>query len=399
MQLKSFLTPSQKVAVKKIAYPIYRLATGNRKINTQYNYIEFSKPGCHTYFGYYDISPFQGEKIIYIEREKNSSICKVVLNDIHNYSKQYITDSRAWNWQQGIRLRWFPKTDGVISFNDYIDGKYINRIIDIQTKEEKRLDWPLYDIDCNGKYGITLDFGRLGVKRPGYGYTCEPYKEGDLWKDGISIIDIEKNQLVKTITYKELSDNIKKADGVNHFYLNHLSFSPDGTRFLFFWIDEAKGYHQASLGVYDMQTGELIPLETEKKASHYVWDGNNQIICTLLDNIQYARYYRINVNGRSKQLICNNSLPFDGHPSIYSKDMFLTDTYPDTRGFQHIYIVNEKDDTRSEIMKIYSVPMLNLEMRTDLHPRLSEDKRYVSFDSSHDSLRKMLVLSLDKKRQ
>lgn len=396
MRLASFITPSQKVALKKVVYPLYRIASGKKIINTQYDIVEFSKPGCHTYFGYYDVTPFQGEKVIYIEREKRSSVCKVVLNDVRNSSKQYVADSRSWNWQQGIRLRWFPKSENVISFNDYIDGKYINRIINIQTKEEKRLDLPLYDIDANGKLGITLDFERLGVMRPGYGYTCEPYKVGDLWKDGISIIDIEKNQLVKTITYKELSESIKKIDNVNHFYLNHLAFSPDASRFLFFWINEAKGFHQASLGVYDMLSGDLVPLETEGKASHYVWDGNDEIICTVLDGKYNAGYYRFNVKERTKTHICNNCLRCDGHPSRYSKEMLLTDTYPDTRGFQHIYLVNEKKDERTEIVNIYSVPMLNVEMRTDLHPRISYDKKYVSFDSNHSGLRKMLILKLEE---
>lgn len=390
------LTASQKVAVKKLMYPLYRIASGNKKINTQYKVTEFSNPGCHTFFGYYDVSPFQSDNIVYVEREKDSNVCKVVLNDIRNASKQYVADSRAWNWQQGIRLRWFPKTESVISFNDYIDGKYINRIIDLKTKEETRLNWPLYDISPDGKLGITLDFERLGVMRPGYGYTCKPYEVGDLWNDGISIIDIEKNQLVKKVTYKELSESIKKVDDVNHFYLNHLSFSPDGSKFLFFWIDECNGFHQASLGVYEIQSGQLIPLETEGKASHYVWDGNNEIICTVLDRRFVCQYCRFNIKECTKKHICPNSLKVDGHPSIYAKDLLLTDTYPDTRGFQHIYLVNEREDTKDEVIKIYSIPTINLERRTDLHPRLSEDKKYVSFDSSHDSLRKMLVLSLDK---
>ena len=395
MRLASLLSPSQKIAVKKIIYPLYRIATGNKRINTQYKYIEYSNSGCHTYFGYYDISPFQGEKIIYLEREKNSNVCKIVLNDINNTSKRYLADSHAWNWQQGIRLRWFPNSENVISFNDYIDGKYINRILDITTLKEKRLDWPLYDIDSNGKLGITLDFERLGVMRPGYGYTCEPYKVGDLWSDGISIIDIEKNQLIRTITYKELSANIKKVDDINKFYVNHLSFSPDGNRFLFFWIDEQEGYHQASLGVYDIPSESLIPLETVKKASHYVWDGNDEIICTLLDSFHYSRYYRFNVIERSRKLICGQSLQHDGHPSFYSKDTILTDTYPDKHGFQHIFLVNEGKDEKTEVIKIYSVPTLNVEMRTDLHPRLSKDKKYVSFDTSYASYRKMIVLSLE----
>lgn len=53
-----------------------------------------------TYFGYYDISPFQGEKVIYVEREKNSNVCNVVLNNVRNSAKQYLAESHAWNWQQ-----------------------------------------------------------------------------------------------------------------------------------------------------------------------------------------------------------------------------------------------------------------------------------------------------------
>ncbi len=396
MKLTSIITPKRKIAIKKVLYPLYRIATGNKKINTQYKIIEFSKSGCHTYFGYYDVTPFQGEKLIYIEREQSSNVCKIVLNDIHNTSKQYLAESRAWNWQQGIRLRWFPMSVNKISFNDFVDGKYINRIVNIDTKEERQLDWPLYDISPDGKFGITLDFERLGVMRPGYGYTCEPYMVGDLWQDGISIIDIEKNQLVKKITYKELSDNIKEVDDVSHFYINHLSFSPDGTKFLFFWIDEAKGFHQASLGVYDILTNNLIPLETEGKSSHYVWDGNDEIICTVLNRKYVAGYYRFNTKEHTKKLICPNSLSADGHPSVYAKGILLTDSYPDKRGFQHIYLVNEKDDVKTELVKIYSIPTLNLEKRTDLHPRLSSDRRYVAFDSNHDSLRKLLVLCLGK---
>lgn len=392
MRLASFLTPSQKVAVKKVVYTLYRFITGINKINTQYKLIEFSKKNCHTYFGYYDLTPFQNEKVIYIEREKNSNVCKIVLNNIHNSAKHYVAESRAWNWQQGVRLRWFPKLEDVISFNDYIDGKYVNRIVNVKTKEEKRLDWPLYDIDSNGMFGITLDFERLGVMRPGYGYTCEPYEAVDLWSDGISIIDINNNKLIRTINYKELSDKIKKVDDISHFYLNHLSFSPDGTKFLFFWIDEMNGFHQASLGVYDMYSEELIPLETKGKASHYVWDSNNEIICTILDEKYVCGYYRFNLIERSKKQICRNSLQTDGHPSLFSRNKLLTDTYPDKRGFQSIYIVDENNDIKTNIIKIYSIPTLNIEERTDLHPRLSNDRKYLSFDSSYDTFRKMIVL-------
>lgn len=390
------LTHKQKLAVKKFLSPLYRIASGSKRIETRYNYVEFGKRGCHTYFGYYDVTPFQGEKVIYIERKGGGNGCRVVLNDIHNGSKQYLADSHVCNWQQGIRLRWFPMTENVISFNDYVDGRYINRIINIETKDEKRVDWPLYDIDPKGGLGLTLDFERLGVMHPGYGYTNRPYMAGDLWQDGISIIDIEKNQLVRKITYKEHSCNIKKAYDISRFYLSHLNFSPDGTKFLFFWIDEDEGFNQASLGVYDILNNQLIPLETEGKASHFVWDGNDEIICTVLNKKYKAGYYRFNIKERTKKQICPKSLTNDGHPSIYAEGMLLTDSYPDKRGFQHIYLVDENKDTKTEVLKIYSVPKLKTEKRTDLHPRLSSDRRFISLDSNHDGHRKMLVIELGK---
>lgn len=151
-----------------------------------------------------------------------------------------------------------------------------------------------------------------------------------------------------------------------------------------------------SLGVYDIPNDQLIPLETKGKASHFVWDGNDEIICTVLNKKYKAGYYRYNVKERSKKQICPNSLTNDGHPSIYAEGMLLTDSYPDKKGFQHIYLVDENKDVKTEVMKIYSVPKLKTEKRTDLHPRLSSDRRFISLDSNHDGQRKMLVIELGK---
>lgn len=89
------------------------------------------------------------------------------------------------------------------------------------------------------------------------------------------------------------------------------------------------------LGVYDLKEA-MIPLETEGKSSHYVWDGNNEIICTVLDRHFHAGYYRFNISQQTKTHICPNCLAIDGHPSIYDKNTLLTDTYPDTRFSTHL---------------------------------------------------------------
>lgn len=376
-----------------------RFISFEKKIKTKLPVVVFSNSYADTFFGYYDISPFnEHNEVIYLELKRKSNTVSIIVNNIYNTQKREFAQSRAWNWQQGVRLRWLPMSNDVISFNDFNGSSYFNRVLNIRTGEERIIDWPIYDIDSSGNHALSLNFERLGSLRPGYGYTCKDYhqNETDLLSEGILLIDYRDNKLIKRITYEKIISSGIPANDITQCYINHLSFSPSGNKFLFFWIEIVKGYHKASLVVYDILEDKLIPLELNEKVSHYVWVDEKEILCTAYNKNGECFYYRYNIEFRSRRKEAVDILNKDGHPSMLEHpNIILTDTYPDKRSYQHIYIVELKNGSKKEIISIYSNPRINGERRTDLHPRLNMRKDYISFDSNIGYRRNFYIMKLN----
>ena len=396
MSVSEILSPREKKNIKLLAHWVYRVINLKRKVCSKKQVICFRKKNAHTFFGYYDVSPFNSNnQLLYLELNGNHAYADIVLNNIDNTGKMYIGKTYAWNWQQGCRLRWLPGSDTEVIFNIYEDNNYGAQIISTDGSLIRKLKYPLYDIDPTGKYGLTLNFERLGFLRPGYGYTCRKYEENDLENESIQIIDLTLDKIIDKITYRQIAEKMIKECCLKKYYINHLSFSPDGTKFLFFWIEIVNTYHKASLMVYDIETKTIIPLETEEKVSHYVWLNNDEILCTSYKTPNKCRYYIYCISKQSKISYCPMSLKEDGHPSIYKDGYVITDTYPDKNGYQNIYLVDQKKDSKVQLIQIYSRPVMEGEKRTDLHPRLNQNKTLVCFDSNKNSKRELYILKLN----
>ena len=398
-----------KTALKKVLSPYVRetrlvfnnlsmMVSGKKKLDTDYPVVCISNKNADTFFGYYDISPFRGDEVIYVVKHKGKDFLEIAINNIEGKSQSIVARTSAMNWQQGCRLRWFPTGERTISFNNW-DGKgnYFNNILNLDTGDKKTIDYPLYDIDSVGARGLSIDFERLGRLRPGYGYTNNGNDLTPMKNHGIDVIDIHKNIIILTIDYERIISSFKRTIIINNCYLNHLSFSPDGSKFLFFLIEIINGYHMAYLLVYDMTEDKVIVLDEDEKVSHYVWLDNNSIICTAYSDPQTCRYYLYDVSNRSKTLIAPNSLDRDGHPSkSIKKDTILTDTYPDEKFFQHLMLADIKKDKTIKIADVYSDPHITGERRTDLHPRYNENQKYVSFDANISGNRKLYLIKINK---
>lgn len=350
----------------------------------------------HTFFGYYDISPFNEytNEILYLRINKNQlNNAEIIVHNLKTDQTSIIDSSAAWNWQQGSRLRWFPNSSDEIIFNDFRNGKYLSRKINVRDNQESIIDYPIYDIDNRGKYAVTLNFERLGIMRPGYGYTNKKYKPADnLSYEGVSIVDIYQNKEIEIITYKQIAAALSlNISNFSNNYINHLSFSPSGNKFLFFWLTIENGYHKAFLLVYDLLSKKITPVETEDKVSHYVWLNNNCILYTSYNNYTKCRYYKYCLNGK-KEIVNPDSLTTDGHPSIISDNYIITDTYPDKNGYQKIIKSNIGNDRSETIANIYSCYKTEQEKRTDLHPRLNKTKNQVCFDANINGYRQLFIL-------
>lgn len=383
---------------KKARLYLYRIRNGLKLINSNYKIIQIGDKRTNTYFGYYDITPFNSKnELVYLEVPKGESYANIVLNDLSGNNKKVLTTTRAFNTQQGARLRWLPNSDDIIIFNDHIDGRYVSRKFNIHTSEEIIIPYPLYDISPNGRLGLTLNFERLGVLRPGYGYTNKPYNpEADLSSECISIIDMQTFQCTPIITYKEIADVMGEDNSDFSFnYINHLSFSPNSDKFLFFWLNNNKNCSKANLLLYDLGKRKTTVLENELRVSHYTWVNNDKILCTAISGSTLkdmeCRYYEYQV-GMTRKIVCQNILKNDGHPSFYRPNIIITDTYPNVYSYQSLFFCNLENGISSEIVYSYSVPVKNVEFRTDMHPRFNMDKTIICYDANVKGERRLFLI-------
>lgn len=395
--IKKIVPISLRTKIRKYLYVMNRVRKGRKVFGTKFESKEIKSKGKHVFFGYYDITPFGKDgNVLFHEIDEKNDVASIGLYNIENNEKKYLANTKAWNWQQGSRLRWHPTKSDVVVFNDFNGIHYISREISINDNKELVHPFPIYDVSPNGKLAITLDFTRLGYMRPGYGYTILPFNKNDIsLDDGIDIFDLCQDSLLKTVSYRDLSLKLglDQSEYVN-WYLNHLSFSPNGDKFLLFFIREISGSFFASLLVYNIKEESITVLEKDLKVSHYDWINNDIIICTACNNTR-CWYNIYNCITKEKEIYCEDILSSDGHPTYLGDGRIITDTYPDKDMYQYIYLVDKKDHSQKTIAEVFQTLYDKIEKRTDLHPRVAEDKKHISFDCNFAGYREMVILNLN----
>ena len=396
--IKYFIPTPVLKSARNVVRRVYMITHGLEKVNTHNKLTCIGERHVHTFFGYYDVSPFnRNNEIVYLEATSKGKPAKIILNTLEGDSPKMIAETNAWNTQQGARLRWYPGSDSVISFNDYRNDVYFNRLLNVETKEEKEFPYPLYDISRDGSLGLSINFERLGVLRPGYGYTNRPYNPSlDLSAEDIKLVDMNTGNVLTSITYQDISNAMGQgADDYSGNYLNHLSFSPEGDKFLFFWLKDVPSWIEASLLVFDIKSGCLHVLERDYRVSHYTWLDNDTILCTGLkrsnDGKLECGYFKYQL-GKERQHVGADLLNVDGHPTGYKDNVILSDTYPDRFSFQELFLYDSIQGKKKRLVYSYSKPVKNEEYRTDLHPRFNADKTIICYDANVDGFRHLYLI-------
>jgi len=370
-----------------------RIQSLKKKENFFAEHYDIEEKNSDAFFGYYDINPFHKNYIIYNTTNKNGTL------NIHiregSKEERILGETHAWCWQQGCRLRWLRNTDDYVCWNDYSDGQYCCVIYDLCHNKKRYVSWALYDIDRTGQKGLSLNFVRLGYMRPGYGYTNEPFVEVfDPNEEGIYYVDLQDNMAEMILTYKEIGQCLGKDFDYKDYYINHLSFNPSGTKFLFFFIKKGM-IHQATLFVFDIEGRRLTKVEDELSVSHYCWIDDSSMMITAYDKKRECRYY-IYGSDLSRRSFMPNLLKVDGHPTWVNEEFMITDTYPDNAGFQKLLLVNPIKQTVNVLADIYTSEKRMGEQRTDLHPRIDSASSQICIDSNVNGFRKLTILKVNQ---
>ena len=363
-------------------------------------------PGdAHYFFGYFDKFSWnsKGEHLIHkvpfaSRQPRFGEAAEIGILREGKFEK--MTETLAWNWQQGSMLQWFD--DDTVIWNDVEEDHFVARLSDGRTFSR-----PVYTLSPDRKYALSVNFSRLDVERPGYGYPglFDPSIEYAYPPDdGIFLMDLESGKSTLVISLERVVKEFPEfgiQEGMNWF--NHLLFSPDGEKIAF--IHRFRQFHPGIRGgrrVYHTRMftakkdgSNLQKLPIDYHASHYTWKNAEQLII-------YARHYiggdnyRIFTVGKdsSEILVPFGRLPTNGHCS-YSPDgkLLLTDSYPDSRDIRELVLYDPRKDARYSLGRYYAPPILH-PTRCDLHPRWSPDGKRISFDSFHEKFRGTYVIDI-----
>lgn len=350
-----------------------------------------------TFFGYYNISPENKNGEILLGRvEDNRTLIIYLIKD----KIIKVGETKSWNWQQGCMLQWSPLRDNILYYNSYDENSksYFTTIHDTSNGKIEKLDFPICCISKDESFALSLNFERLSIMRPDYGYFCN--EEISLSEnnniDGIWKIDLLTKKVRLIISLQQLIDlfPVETMIGANH-KVNHIDISPNGKRFMFLhrWIGP-KGRFMRLITASN-NGDDIYILNGDIMTSHSCWYGNDRII-SFCNTDKYGDSYIIFKDKTNIIKKVSDKLPtVDGHPSVSPDGNWLiTDTYPHYDRMSYLYLINLKTGKIINVGRFYQPLKFSGYNRIDLHPKWNIDGCKIYFESGHNGKRNLYSIDL-----
>lgn len=326
-----------------------------------------------------------------------------------------IATSTAWSWQQGCMLQWIPGSKEEIIWNDRVAAGFVSRIYNLKTKTIRTLPKAIYTLSPDGNYALCVDFDRLQFFRPGYGYATKEKQQN--WEKaptdkGIYKMDLKTGESELILSYAQIAQ-LKRAQGdvsENFHWFNHLLINPDGTRFIFLnrsrplaSNEEMTAYiknnpdpkKRGFSGRYitraltaDVDGSDVFALNDSGQFSHFIWKGTDEICAWAVpDDGDKTGFFDFKDKTKQYQTVGNDKMTRNGHNTYIPNtnyEWILNDTYPLGKDrLQELYLYHIPTDRKVILGKFHEPIKYKGEWRCDLHPRSSQDGRFVIFDSTH----------------
>lgn len=348
-----------------------------------------------TFFGYYDKSPinksnthiiFQSTILDTSKLPSTKYPVQVILYELSTHKIVARFDSCTYNWQQGTKLQWIDNFNFIYNSIDEA-SHYCSYIVNIETLHVRKIKAPIYELDGLGN-AYSLNFDRLAVMRPDYGYFNHlPYKLSEsLHDDGIFRVDLKTGDIKLLLSIERilsccpLLDSPANATIIHK--VNHIMSSPSGEMFMFLHRYFISGIKFDRLIVCDKNAERLKLLAADGMVSHCCWENNENIIAYLRQHQIGDKYYRINVVTGKMYVVGDDIISAfgDGHPSVFGDNMIF-DTYPDKARMQTLLSYNLKRKHLTMLGRFFTPLKYHDQTRCDLHPKWSYDGKKIFFDS------------------
>lgn len=382
----------------------------------------------HYFCGYYDLQPWNGDQTRllvlhppFADREPTGAdACEIGV--VHSATGRYepVAETRAWNFQQGCFVHWHPRSPlDTILYNDRIGDRFVCVELNLTSGARRVLPRPIAALDKSGRWATSLNFNRLAVRRPGYGYSGLPDPFGDQMQpdeDGVYVMDLATGDHFLAVSLAQIAALYPDQPRIagRPMWFNHTVFSDDGARFVFLsrWIPA--GWDRWTTAMWAVNTadgGNLRQIYPYGVVSHFDWYRSEAILA-------YAQYpgaagglalavegdrggneprFWVVPDGEGKAYqVLPDTWTIDGH-CCYTSDYrwILNDTYPDkvTRE-QRLMLYHRDEDRLVQLGAFRAGDQFIGPIRCDLHASLSRDDRMICFDSTHEGYRRVYVMEV-----
>jgi hypothetical protein len=356
----------------------------------------------HHFFGYYGICPWNksGRYLVCLESGFQNRMpapgeaAAIGLVDSQTGRFIKVAETRAWNLQQGAMLHWNPlNPEHQIIYNDQKKDDIVSVILDVESLEKRFLPRAVSAVSHNGKWALSLTYGRMGRLRKVVGYGAAKDPNPDIPapdNDGVFLMDLTtgKSRLAVSIAevYGRLINKYPLLKG-RHMWFNHTVFNKNDTRFFFLaraYLPPGRRRHTAmfTANLDGSELREVIPFD--KGVSHFDWRNDKEIIATF--SIEgTGRKHVLFTDGRADyKVIGDGFLDFDGHCSFSpDQNWIVTDRKHQSTMEQALLLYNLKNKQKVELFRcdMKDRKYMSGDIRCDFHPRWSRNGDRICFDA------------------
>lgn len=314
-----------------------------------------------------------------------------------------LAETHAWNFQQGCMAHWLGTSpDSLIIYNDFREGRYVSVIMNVFTRKElKVIPYPVSAVSPDGKEAVSINFSRLRLTRPDYGYggngqdaSADIQLPAD---DGLFLIDLETGVARLLVSYEQIKDLIPPLQEGSIAWFNHTLFSRGGSKI--FWLSrqmEGNNRITTSLTVNRDGTDLRRCFPDGWAGSHFDWLNDDELMVTSnYEGKQYA-HVLFTIGQQDYKRLGNGLLDYDGH-GTFSPDQkwMVTDTYPGGgMREQKIYLMDMKTEIVKSLGRFVEPAEFEGYWRCDIHCRWSPKGDIIGFNSTMSGSRQVYIFKL-----
>jgi hypothetical protein len=364
-----------------------------------------SGPKNH-FFGYYGMSPWNRSesKMVCLESSFQNRMpepgekATIGLVDPETGTFSPISETEAWNLQQGSLLHWNPlNPEEEIIYNDRVGNDLGAVSLNVNTGKKNILPRSISAVSKKGKYALSLTYGRLSRMRKvvGYANAVDPYaNEPHPKKDGVFLIDLEKGKSKLIVSLDEVYEMavgeypiLKERD----MWFNHTDFNPSGTRFLF--LARTRGLKNKldssmfTVNIDGTDLRQVLPFGTG--VSHFGWRNDEEIVATFKLPGEKVLKHMLFKDGETNFRVLGEDFIIDnGHCTFSPSGRWMaTDRKEDHSRSQSLWLYDMELDKGTMLadLPVNEYNYLHSNTRCDFHPRWNLSGNKICFDAIDNS--------------